>query len=330
MNKKLSVLVLACFIATCVASAKQTQTFQQYAGSTNNFTSQQIQSGYYGYTEPTAFQNYTQNGMALPPIQVPIEQKYSTNLTTPQVSTNEAYTPDTYQPDNYNSNVYNPSTYDTNTYNVSSTQTASYYDTPQTAQNGTLQGKVVMIPASAVIPAVTSMEYSSENTVLGQSVSFNLPNGFYYNGIEVAPAGSVVQGTVIQVQKAGHATRNAALQMKFTSILTPYGQNIPISGSIKTDDGTGVIRGGTKFDTTKEYTKDLAVGAGSGAVFGTVMGALSGGKVGKGAVYGTAVGAGLGLAKSLWDKGGSVVIPANSCVDIVLEQPVTYSPIQNK
>ena len=55
------------------------------------------------------------------------------------------------------------------------------------------------------------------------------------------------------------------------------------------------------------------------------MGALSGGKVGKGAAYGTAVGAGVGLAKSLWDKGVDVEIPAGSQIDIVVDQPVTVT-----
>lgn len=55
------------------------------------------------------------------------------------------------------------------------------------------------------------------------------------------------------------------------------------------------------------------------------MGALSGGKVGKGAVYGTAVGGGLGLIRSIANKGENVEIPQNSILNIVLDQPVTVS-----
>ena len=99
---------------------------------------------------------------------------------------------------------------------------------------------------------------------------------------------------------------------------------------MQTPDGTGILKGGTTADSTKEYTKDLAFGAAGGAIAGTVLGALSGGSVGKGAVYGTAVGAGAGLTKSLLTKGGSIVIPANSEINVVLEQPVTFSPAQHR
>ena len=55
---------------------------------------------------------------------------------------------------------------------------------------------------------------------------------------------------------------------------------VPISAVVKTDDGTGVLVGGTKIDVAKEYTKDLAVGSGAGALSGLVFGALAGGSVG--------------------------------------------------
>ncbi len=199
---------------------------------------------------------------------------------------------------------------------------------PVNAYVSPLQGNVVMVPPNVNIPAVTTMEYNTETMAVGQNVSLVLAQPFSYNGTVVAPAGSTIMGTAIQAKSAGHGTRNGCLQIKFTCLTTPQGQTIPISGKLRTDDGSGIVYGGTKMDTTKEYAKDMGVGAGIGAVAGLTMGALSGGKVGKGAVYGTAVGAGGGLVKSLWDKGGEVVIPANAAVDVVLDQPMTYSPIQ--
>lgn len=189
----------------------------------------------------------------------------------------------------------------------------------------TLKGKVVMIPAGVSIPALTNTVLSSETLSLGQSISIPVCENFYYSNSLVAPSGSSINGTVVQVKKAGRAGINGRLMIKFTNIITPYGQMIPISGHIKTDDGTGLLVGGTKTDSAKEYAKDVAVGAGAGAVGGVVMGALSGGKVGKGAAYGTAVGAGVGLAKSLWDKGVAVEIPAGSQIDIVVDQPITVT-----
>lgn len=189
-----------------------------------------------------------------------------------------------------------------------------------------LQGKVVMVPAGVSIPACTNMVLSSEFLTVGQSVSIPITNNFYYNNTLIAPLGSSVNGTVIQAKKAGRAGINGQLMIKFTNIITPYGQMIPISGKIKTDDGTGLLVGGTKMDTTKAYAKDIAIGTGVGALAGVIMGPLSGGKAGKGTAMGTAVGATAGLAKSLWDKGIEVEIPAGSQIDIVMDQAVTFNP----
>ncbi len=187
-----------------------------------------------------------------------------------------------------------------------------------------LQGHVFMVPAGSCIPAVTTGEISSATLSLGQSVSMALGNDFYYNGQLVAPVGSQVNGNVIMVRKGGHAGKNGQLQLRFTNIRTPYGQVIPISGKIRTDDGKGILYAATAKDTAKDYAKDLAIGAGGGAVLGTAIGAIAGG-TGRGAWGGTAIGAGLGLGKSLFDKGTDVVIPANSSIDIAIDQPITVN-----
>ncbi len=188
-----------------------------------------------------------------------------------------------------------------------------------------LYGRVVTVPAGAAIPAATTMELSTETLQPNQYIALTLHQPFYYNNTLIAPAGSTVNGNVAEVKNAKRTGRNARLRIVFTNITTPYGQTIPITGYIKTDDNTGTLVGGTAMDTTKAYAKDLAIGAGSGAVLGVIGAAVSGGAIGKGAALMTAVGAGAGLAKSLWDKGGEIVIPANSQVEIMLAQPATVS-----
>ena len=192
-----------------------------------------------------------------------------------------------------------------------------------------LQGKVVYVPSGVSFPATATMELSSESLNLGQGVCIALSNNFYYNNTLIAPLGSSVNGTVIQVKKAGRAGINGQLMIKFTNIVTPYGQMIPISGKIQTDDGTGLIKGGTKMDSAKEYAKDIGIGTAAGAVAGVILGPLSGGSVGKGTVYGTAVGATAGLAKSVWDKGVPATVPAGTVINIVLDQQITFTPQQS-
>lgn len=189
-----------------------------------------------------------------------------------------------------------------------------------------LRGHVVTVPAGTKIGIVTTSPISSEFVTLGQNVSAALNSDFYYNNKLIAPAGSVVTGTVIEANSAKRGSMNGKLAIRFTQIITPYGVVIPVSAIISTTDNTGVLLGGTKADVTADYAKDLTAGAAVGALSGVLFGALSGGKVGRGAALGTAVGAGGGLVKSVWDKGDDVVIPANSTMDILLTQPITVNP----
>lgn len=206
------------------------------------------------------------------------------------------------------------------------TATSSYVMQPmQYSSSQPLQGNVVMVPAGTSIPAMLTTPISSVNSTVGQNVSLALNSDFYYNNKLIAPVGSSVIGTVIEVSKAKHGSMNGKLCVRFTQILTPYGTQIPISAVIKTDDNTGVLIGGTKMDVTKEYAKDIAAGSAAGALSGLVFGALAGGEVGKGTALGTAVGAGGGLIKSVWDKGNDVEIPSNACIDLMLTQPITVS-----
>ena len=200
-----------------------------------------------------------------------------------------------------------------------STQTQTYKGTP-------LRGSVISVPAGSVVTAVTTSELSSDSLTKGQAVYVTLGSDFYFNNKLIAPMGSSVIGTVTELRSARHGSMNGKIKILFTQITTPQGIQIPIQGVIKTNDGTGVLVGGTKMDVTKAYAKDLAAGSAIGAISGVVFGALAGGSVGQGAALGTAVGAGGGLVKSSIDKGQPVKIPANSQIDIILNQPITVNP----
>lgn len=202
----------------------------------------------------------------------------------------------------------------------------NYYPTQTLNGNQTLKGSVVTVPAGQSMPVVVTTPISSANMTTGQTVTVALGSDFYYNGNLIAPAGSSVTGTAIEVSKAKHGSLNGKLLLRFTQIVTPYGVQIPISAVVKTTDNSGVLVGGTKMDVTKEFGKDVAIGAGAGALAGVIISPLAGGSIGKGTALATAVGAGGGVVKSIWDKGNDVVIPANSAVQLVLTQPITVNP----
>lgn len=229
-------------------------------------------------------------------------------IQTPNVQYNQTSTTqyplpiNSYQPQNYNDNGYGYN----NNYNQ-------------------LQGNVIMVPANTTFAATTMSAISSETAKAGDSVTLYLSSDFYYGNKLIAAAGSRINGTVLKARKGGLANRNGQIQIKFTNIVTPYGQMIPLSASIQTNDGTGILKAGTAKDAAKEYAKDVGVGAAAGAALGTAMGALSSGSVGKGAIYGTALGGGLGLGKTLMERGGNIDIPQGSQLNIVIDQPITVT-----
>ncbi|MBO5435044.1 hypothetical protein J6A31_04405 [bacterium] len=195
---------------------------------------------------------------------------------------------------------------------------------PNTAQ--TLKGHVVTVPAGEKIHVVTMMTMSSENLTLGQNVNVALGADYYYGGSLIAPAGSSIVGQVLEISKAKRGSINGKLMVRFTQIVMPNGTQVPISALIKTEDGSGLLVGGTKLDVAKDYAKDIAAGSAAGATAGLVMSAISDGKIGKGTALGTAVGAGGGLVKSIWDKGDNVEIPVNAGIELVLTQSITVNP----
>jgi len=197
-------------------------------------------------------------------------------------------------------------------------------NSPNTAQ--TLKGHIVTVPAGEKIPVITMMVLSSENLTLGQNITVALGSDYFYDGSLIAPVGSSITGQVLEVSKAKRGSINGKLLIRFTQIVTPYGTQIPISAVIKTEDGSGLLVGGTKLDVARDYAKDIAVGSAAGATAGLVMSALSDGKVGKGTALGTAVGAGGGLVKSIWDRGDNVEIPVSAGIELVLTQSITVNP----
>lgn len=193
----------------------------------------------------------------------------------------------------------------------------------QTQMQSPLQGSVVYAPLGITTTVLTTAPIDSETLYNGSLVNTVLPQDFAYNGKTIAPAGSTVTGSVIMAKKAGRAGINGQVYVRFNQIVTPQGFRIPISAVIKTDDNTGILKGGTKLSSAGDYAKNAGIGAAGGAVLGTALGALAGGSVGKGAIYGTAIGGGLGVAKAVGSKGDPVEIPPNAAIELYFDQPIT-------
>ncbi|HEY9745098.1 MAG TPA: hypothetical protein V6C99_02645 [Oculatellaceae cyanobacterium] len=202
------------------------------------------------------------------------------------------------------------------------------YGTPQYGQPP-LQGYVVTAPPGTVVSATVNSAISSEYARVGDRFTATLGAPIVGGNSVILPAGSQVEGQVVMARPAGRAGKNGELEVRFTSARLPNGQTVPLSARIKTDDGTGVIKGGTTAGRVGKAALTTGVGAGLGAALGTAMGPLSGGKVGRGAIYGTTLGAGVGALGAAMQKGTPAVLDSSQPIDIVLDQPLTTAPVDN-
>jgi hypothetical protein len=204
-------------------------------------------------------------------------------------------------------------------YKTYSTPTQNYSLPP-------LQGRVVTVPQGAVISgAAPTNTISTQYVTAGDTVSFVLNSPYYYNGTAVLPAGTTIVGNAVIAQSAGFTGKYGKLKVVFNTATLPTGQRVPISGKIATEDGTGILTAGTGVTRATSVAKNTAVGAGAGALTGLIGSAISGGDKSKGTAIMTGIGGGLGLGKSLINKGNDVVLQAGQPLDIQLDQPLTVS-----
>lgn len=123
----------------------------------------------------------------------------------------------------------------------------SYESEFQTKIDKPLKSNIISVPAGSVVSALAMSELSSEFLTHGQVVQMALGSNFYFNNQLIAPAGSIVNGTVTAVSKATDST-DGKLKIMFTQIITPQGLQIPISALFKTNDGTGILEGDLQTD----------------------------------------------------------------------------------
>ncbi len=167
----------------------------------------------------------------------------------------------------------------------------------KTPYSSNLQGYVLYVPSGTKISAVLSQEVNSNTATVGQNISAILTEDFTYNEQLIASSGSVISGSVVSNIKSGIGGKNAQMQIRFTTIRTPYNNVIPISAVIATNDLTGILNGGTLKEKSAHADANTT--------------------------YKTSIAGGLGIAKAVAAKGEDIKIASNSQINIIFEQPIT-------
>ena len=142
---------------------------------------------------------------------------------------------------------------------------------------------------------------------------------FVYNGLLIAPAGSLVYGNATYAKNAGYAYGSGALEINFNQIITPDGNIIAIS--------TEKIYIEEKSERAKKMTRDMLIGALGSMVVGTIFTAIGGGDDwGRNMLIYGGLGAAGGSIRGALQRGEDVDIPDGTTIELKLSQPLNTTP----
>jgi len=165
----------------------------------------------------------------------------------------------------------------------------------------------VTIPSGTALPLEMTSTISSSSAQVEAPVSARLQNAITVNGDTAIPAGTVLRGTVTDVERAGRVKGRAHVSFAFNEATIRGDRE-----DLKTNPLTFEAEATKGEDATK---------VGAGAVGGAILGGILGGKKGaaKGAIAGGAAGTGVVLAT----RGEEVTVNEGTNVTATLAQPMT-------
>jgi type IV secretion system protein VirB10 len=146
----------------------------------------------------------------------------------------------------------------------------------------------------------------------------------YASGVEVVPAGSVVEGRVASVNPARTRGREGQIGLQFDTVVLPDGTRVGLDGSLTElqDARAGTVDAENEVSGNSSEKRNIGY-IGGGTVGGAVLGGAIGG--GKGAGIGAIIGAGAGVAGVMLQKGNEVELRSGTEIGMTTTQPITFN-----
>lgn len=188
---------------------------------------------------------------------------------------------------------------------------------PPLRASDVLTGSVLHISEGTQFNAVLSSGISSESITNNDMVSAQLMEDWTFNGIVIAPAGSILNGNVIDAKPASFAMGNGRIGINFNELLTPDGKIINLTTNkvyIVADKPRGI-----------EIAKRVAGGV-LGGIAVASLAMLFGGYDTKALIGSAAVGGAVGTISAISTKGEDIDIPEGTNLQIMLAEPMTVQP----
>jgi len=180
---------------------------------------------------------------------------------------------------------------------------------------------MIEVPTGTKLPLVLHNAITTRNAQPGDPVYLESTFPIVQDNRILVPAGSYVQGEIIDAKRPGKVKGTGEVRIRLTTIILPNGYTAKFD-AIPTNAGTG---GGESTDKEGKVKGDTDRTGDVGTVMKTTgvgagVGGIAGG--GAGAGIGAGVGAAAGLAAVLLTRGPELELPRGTSVDIVLDRPL--------
>ena len=168
----------------------------------------------------------------------------------------------------------------------------------------------LVVPADSVIGLQIDTFVTTDRAEVEDDVQARVTRDVTVSRRVAIPAGSLVTGSVVMVERGGKLKGAARLGVRFHTVVFDDGVELPIVTETVYREGRG--RG-----------RDNAARIGGGAVAGAILGAIFGG--GRGAAIGGAAGAAGGTAAAAAGDAAPATLPAGTTLTVRLSRPTSVS-----
>lgn len=168
----------------------------------------------------------------------------------------------------------------------------------------------LVIPVDSVIGLQLDALVTSDRAQLEDDVQARVTRDVFVADRVVFPAGLIVKGSVVAVERGGKLTGASRLGVRFHSVVLDDGLEVPIATE-------------TVFRQGRSPGRDNAAKVSGGAVAGAILGAIFGG--GRGAAIGGAAGAAGGAAAAGSSDAEPATLAAGATLTVRLSRPATVT-----
>jgi len=184
----------------------------------------------------------------------------------------------------------------------------------------------IVVPVGTRLPLVLHNAITTRNAQPGDPVYLETLFPIVQNDKILIPAGSYVQGEILEAKRPGRVKGRGELRLRLTTMILPNGYTVSFA-AVPSNAGTGgnesVDKEGTvKGDSNKAGDVGTVVGeTAAGAAIGGIAG-----RSGEGAGIGAGAGLAAGLLTVLLTRGPELELPRGTTLDIVLDRELHLDP----